>query len=98
MLAARFSWLRKLLEIEYGIDGLYRLFFVKPVTKLSCFFYYITDKKIIDDGMVNNSGRGVQVFSKCLRLLQTGYLNHYVLLMLLSLIALLIWGSIEIGF
>ena len=98
LLAARFSWLRKLLEIEYGIDGLYRMFFVKPVTKLSCFFYYITDKKIIDDGMVNNSGRGVQVFSKCLRLLQTGYLNHYVLLMLLSLIALLIWGSIEIGF
>ena len=84
-------------QFDYGIDALYLHFIVNPVKKLSCFFYHITDRKIIDGGMVNNTGKGVRIFSKYLRLLQTGYLYHYVLFMLVGLIALLVWGAIEIG-
>ena len=64
--------------------------FVNGVKKLSEWLYVYSDKKIIDEGMVNNSGRTIRWVSKYVRLLQTGFLNHYIFIMIVGLLAFLL--------
>jgi NADH-quinone oxidoreductase subunit L len=51
----------------------------------------VGDEKIVDDTFVNGSGRMMTRLSQVARKLQSGYLYHYVFLMLLGLIVLLYW-------
>src|SRR3990167_1051066 len=90
-LAKRFSWIRRFLVVQYGFDIFNQWFFVRGGLRLSEFFYHTGDLKIIDTGMVNGSGRGITRLSNLLRKLQSGYLYHYLFIMIVGLLGFLVW-------
>jgi NADH-quinone oxidoreductase subunit L len=73
--------LQKLLNNKYYIDELYAVIIVNPLKKISNFASAIIDKYIVD-GAVNGLGRGVRAVGSTLRVIQTGDLQTYGLLML----------------
>jgi len=87
----RLSWIRKLLVAQYGFDAFNDLVFVRGTKKMCDFFFHTGDLKVLDAGMVDGSGRGVTLISRALRKLQSGYLYHYLLMMIAGLLALMIW-------
>ena len=54
------------------------------------FFVYI-DEMIIDRWFVNGTGRDVLLASRWLRRLQSGYIYHYVFVMVIGLVGLLLF-------
>ncbi len=91
VLEKRLSWLHRILVAQYGFDLLNNWVFVKGGRILSNFFYRVGDLKVIDSGMVDGSGRSVARVSSMLRKLQSGYLFHYVFVMIIGLLGFLIW-------
>lgn len=87
----RFQLFYKILVDRYGIDALNNLIFVRGSQKLSGFLYRVADMKLIDDSLVNGSGRGVTALSRILRHIQSGYLYHYAFAMIIGLFVLLVW-------
>lgn len=74
---------------KFYVDELYDAIIVKPLMAISSLFDKIIDRKIVD-GFVNGVGRGVVYGSRQLRLLQSGQVGSYILLMVLGLLALFI--------
>jgi NADH-quinone oxidoreductase subunit L len=87
----RFRLFYKILADKYGFDAFNNLVFVRGSRALSSFFYNFADLKLIDDILVNGSGRSITHLSRWLRRLQSGYLYHYVFAMILGLLAFLAW-------
>ncbi|MDP1574610.1 MAG: NADH-quinone oxidoreductase subunit L [Coxiellaceae bacterium] len=87
----RLSWVRKILIAQYGFDAFNALVFVRGTKKMCDFFFHTGDLKVLDAGMVDGSGRGVTLISRALRKLQSGYLYHYLLMMIAGLLLLMIW-------
>jgi len=81
--------LGKVLQNKWYVDELYNAIIVKPLQKLSGFFYTVIEKSGID-GFVNGIGRGVNYGGRQLRLLQNGNTGTYILMMVLGIIALLV--------
>jgi len=79
----------KTLENKWYVDELYNSILVKPLQAIAAFFNTIVEKKGID-GMVNGVGKVVNYGSRQIRLLQSGQIGHYVLLMVLGILVLLI--------
>lgn len=80
-----------ILKNQYGFDALNDLIFVRGAKRLSQFLFQFADIKVIDHFMVNGSGRNIARLSRWVGRLQSGYLYHYVLAMLLGLVLLLVW-------
>ncbi|MES2647533.1 MAG: NADH-quinone oxidoreductase subunit L [Bacteroidota bacterium] len=79
----------KVLENKWYVDELYDAVIVKPVLGLGSFFNTVIEKSGIDKA-VNGVGRLVQFGSRKFRLVQSGNVGNYVLMMVVSII-LLIW-------
>jgi len=79
----------KTLENKWYVDEFYNSILVKPLQAIAAFFNTIVEKKGID-GMVNGVGEVVNYGSRQIRLLQSGQIGHYVLLMVLGILVLLI--------
>lgn len=79
----------KILQNKWYVDELYQSAIVNPLKSLSVFFNNIIEKKGID-GLVNGVGKAVQYSSRQLRLLQSGQVGLYVLLMVIGMLALFI--------
>ena len=79
----------KILQNKWYVDELYQSIIVKPLMSLSAFFNNVIEKKGID-GFVNGVGKAVQYSSRQLRLLQSGQVGLYVLLMVIGMLALFI--------
>ena len=75
----------KILENKWYVDELYDAVIVKPLNALAGFLKSFVEKYVID-GLVNGVGRVVQYGSRQLRLLQSGQVGVYVLLMVLSML------------
>ncbi len=54
-------------------------------------FYDVSDVKLIDGVFVNGSGHFVRWFAQTTRRLQTGYIYHYALAMVLGILVFLAW-------
>jgi NADH-quinone oxidoreductase subunit L len=80
-----------ILTAKFGFDALNNLVFVRGARVLSDFFYNFADRKLIDDILVDGSGRGITLLSRWLRRIQTGYLYHYVFAMIMGLLVFLGW-------
>ncbi|HAG61941.1 MAG: NADH-quinone oxidoreductase subunit L [Legionellales bacterium] len=91
LLLERFDWLRRILLQRYWFDAFNEVVIVKPAMKISQFFYAVTDLIIIDDYCVNGSGRRTVWLSNILRRFQTGFIYHYVFVMIVCILAFLIW-------
>lgn len=80
---------KKWLENKWYVDELYDAVIVKPVMSVAKYFNSVVDKKGID-GFVNGIGKAVNYGSRQIRLVQTGQVGTYVLLMVLGILVLFI--------
>jgi NADH-quinone oxidoreductase subunit L len=87
----RFSGLYAIIEAKYGFDDFNQLILVRGTRRLGYFLYDISDLKLIDGIFVNGTGRLIRWFSRVGRHLQTGYVYHYMLTMVLGLLFFLGW-------
>jgi NADH-quinone oxidoreductase subunit L len=83
------SGLGKLLENKWYVDELFDKIIVNPLHKLGGFLKSVIEKSVLD-GMVNGVGKAVHYGSRQLRLLQSGQVGSYVLLMVLSMLVIFI--------
>ncbi len=79
----------KFLQNKWYVDELYDALISKPLVALSRFFNNVVEKKGID-GFVNGVGRAVTYSSRQVRLLQSGNVGAYILMMVLGILLLLI--------
>lgn len=86
-----FSWIYRMLMDKYGFDSFYDLVFVRGVKALGQGFYAIGDQKLIDGFIVNGTGRTVRWFAIKGKGFQSGYLYHYVAVMVLGIVGFLCW-------
>jgi NADH-quinone oxidoreductase subunit L len=79
----------KVLQNKWYVDELYNTAIVQPLSALGTFFNNIIEKKGID-GFVNGVGKAVNYGSRQIRLLQSGQVGAYVLLMVIGMLLLFI--------
>lgn len=79
----------KVLANKWYIDELYEAAVVKPLLRLSSFLSNIVERKGID-AIVNGVGKAVNYGSRQIRLLQSGQVGIYILLMVIGMLALFI--------
>ncbi len=84
--AQRFKGYYHLLYNKYFVDEIYSTYVVTPINIISTFFWKVFDEKLIDGVMVNGSAWLVQRISGGLKRLQTGYVQHYALSILVGLL------------
>lgn len=88
---ARFGFLYRLLENKYYMDAVHERILSPLARALGTGLWKGGDVAIIDGAIVNGSARAVGAFAGLSRLLQTGYLYFYALMMLLGVIGLMTW-------
>ena len=81
--------LGKVLENKWYVDELYDKIIINPLNKFGGFLKTVIDKSAID-GLVNGVGRLVNYSSRQLRLLQSGQVGNYVLLMVVSMVLIFV--------
>ena len=81
--------LGKVLENKWYVDELYDSIIVKPVQSIAKYFSNVIEKKGID-GFVNGIGKAVNYSSRQIRLIQTGQVGTYILLMVIGILILFI--------
>ncbi|MEO5995582.1 MAG: NADH-quinone oxidoreductase subunit L [Chitinophagaceae bacterium] len=77
--------LGKVLENKWYVDEIYDAIIVKPIRALAMFFNKIFEKYVVD-GIVNGVGRSIQYGSRQIRLLQSGQVGNYILLMVFGIL------------
>ncbi len=77
--------LGKVLANKWYVDELYDTIIVKPVLSIAKYFNNIFERKGID-GFVNGVGKAVNYGSRQIRLLQSGQVGIYVLMMVLGML------------
>ncbi len=80
---------------KYYFDYFYEKVIAKSVTGLGSFFWNFGDIKIIDDTLVNGTANTIAKLSAFTRRIQTGYIYHYALMMMIGLSVFLAWAIIR---
>jgi NADH-quinone oxidoreductase subunit L len=88
-LQQRGGWLTRVLEDKYGFDDFNQRVFADGGRGLGRFLWANSDRRLIDDAIVNGSARAVGWLAGRVRHLQTGMLYHYAFAMILGLVVLL---------
>lgn len=81
--------LGKVLQNKWYVDELYDKIIVRPLAKLGSFLNSFMERSVVD-GIVNGVGRLVNYSSRQLRLLQSGQVGSYVLLMVLGMLIIFV--------
>ena len=79
----------KLLENKWYVDELYEKLIVDPLHRFGGFLKNVIEKLVID-GLVNGVGKMVNYSGRQFRLLQSGQVGSYVLLMVLSMVVIFV--------
>jgi len=87
----RFSFIYAILLRKYGFDEFNQVILVQGTQNAGHLCYDVSDVKMIDGALVNGSGRLIRWFAAAARRLQTGYIYHYALIMVIAIVALLAW-------
>lgn len=90
-LKRRFSWLYAIIIAKYGFDDFNQIVLVRGTQAISRFLFKIVDVFLIDDSLVNGSGRLIAWLSKILRVTQSGFVYQYLFMMMFGLFVLLLW-------
>ena len=83
------SGMAKVLQNKWYVDEIYDTTIVKPLKALSLFFNNVIERSGID-AIVNGVGRGVNYGSRQIRLLQSGQVGNYILMMVIGILILFI--------
>ena len=75
---------------KWYVDEIYEAIVVKPINWISSFLSRVVDNRLID-GLVNGVGKGVQFSARQLRLLQSGQVGSYILIMMIAIILFFIF-------
>ena len=87
---SRFEWVYKLLDNKYYMDWINEHIFAPAARALGTGLWKGGDVAVID-GAIDGSARTVSRIAQATRLLQTGYLYWYALVMIVGVIALMTW-------
>ena len=90
-LAQNLSPLHSLSFNKWYVDELYNNIFTKSFFYLSSLFWKRGDVRLIDEYGPNGVSRLINISSKFLSLVQSGYLYHYAFVMLGGLVIILTW-------
>jgi NADH-quinone oxidoreductase subunit L len=82
-------WVYQVLLYKFGFDAFNDWFFVRGTRILSQFFYRRGDVQLIDRWAIHGSCEQVNRFAWLLRMLQTGYVYHYALAVVLGMVIFL---------
>lgn len=85
------AWLQKISNRKFYVDELYDLIITKPFEFLAEKFWKFIDTPIFNRLFLDAPGFIVKKLGSALRLMQTGSVNLYALMILLGVIALLIY-------
>ena len=85
----RFSWLYRLLVRKYGFDEFNQTVFADGGRRLAKLFFK-GDADILDNRIIDGSGRRISWLSSVLRRLQSGYLYQYSWVMVLGIVIFLL--------
>lgn len=91
----RYAMFYNILLRKFGFDDFNQIVIVHGMQDAGHLFYDVSDVKLIDGVCVNGSGALVRWVAKTVRRVQTGYLYHYALVMVLGMALFLIyfaWG------
>jgi len=88
---ARFAWIYALLDNKYYMDWFNEHVLAAGARLVGIGLWKGGDGAVIDGVLVNGSARAVGAIAQLTRLLQTGYLYFYALVMLLGLFGLMTW-------
>jgi len=89
--AKRFSIVYAIIVRKFGFDDFNQVVLVRGTRAVGQGLYQYSDRRLIDDTIVNGVGKLVRVMSAGMRQLQSGYLYHYAMVMVLGLLAFLYW-------
>jgi NADH-quinone oxidoreductase subunit L len=81
--------IKKWMADKWYVDELYEAIISKPVRTVSGFFNNIIERFVID-GLVNGVGRVVNYGGRQLRLLQSGQVGAYILMMVIGMVLLFV--------
>ncbi|MFZ4058722.1 MAG: NADH-quinone oxidoreductase subunit L [Ferruginibacter sp.] len=79
----------KVLENKWYVDELYEAVILKPINAFAGFLNKVIENSVID-GMVNGVGKLVNYSSRQIRLIQSGLVGNYILLMVAGILILFI--------
>jgi len=88
---ARFAWIYRLLDNKYYMDWFNEHVLAAGTRLAGMGLWKGGDVGLIDGALVNGSARAVGAVAQVTRLIQTGYLYFYALVMLLGVFALMTW-------
>ena len=88
---ARVQPLYLLLENKYYLDWINENILAKGARALGVGLWKVGDQAIIDGGVVNGSWKLVGAISGVVRWVQSGFIFHYALVMILGVFALMTW-------
>ena len=77
------------LQNKYGFDGFNQKYIAGGLVALGNMLWKWSDSKLIDGLVVNGSAKLVNIISKAMRGLQSGYIYHYALVMAIAVIFLI---------
>jgi NADH-quinone oxidoreductase subunit L len=83
------SFISELIINKFYVDELYEFLIVRPYYAMARVLNNVVDKKGID-GIVNGVGKSINYGSRQLRLLQSGQVGSYLLLMVIGMVILFI--------
>ena len=88
---ARVQPLYRLLENKYYLDWINENILAKGARAVGVGLWKVGDQAIIDGGVVNGSWKLVGAISGVVRWVQSGFIFHYALVMILGVFALMTW-------
>lgn len=91
MIAARMSFVHRLLLNKWYVDEIYNLLFVRTAFMKGGFLWRVFDARIIDGLGPNGMAAVSRWIGRASSMLQTGYVFHYGLAMIVGLMAMLGW-------
>ena len=89
--------LYKVLENKYYFDDLYENVFAKLTRKLGNKLWQVGDVRIIDDWIVNGTAYRIGNIANKIKIIQSGYIYHYALMMIMGLAIFLAWTILSTG-
>jgi NADH-quinone oxidoreductase subunit L len=90
------SGVHRLLENKYYLDRFNEIFFAGGARALGTGLWKVGDQALIDGVAVNGSARLVGWFAGVLRWMQSGFIYHYAIAMIVG-VALLVWWFVPLA-